>query len=276
MKNYAWLDGKIMVAQPKTPLCDEGFLYGQGLFETMRVYGGKAFLLQRHLQRMIDSCPIMDIVRPSREALASAVTETIKKNKLDSGCVRLNIWKRGKGLGIFAFARNVELCSNADYNKGFSAIIVKDIRQNELSPLPRVKSLNHSFYIILSKRAEKEGVDESLFLNSKGNICEGSRSNIFIVRGNTLVAPPVTAGCLPGITRQMVFEIAQQLQINLLEADIAPDDVTCSSQAFLTNSLVEIMPLTMVEGRPVGSGKPGTLTLTILQKYRSRIQSNCE
>lgn len=277
MKQFVWLNNKIVLDNHTiNQFCDEGFLYAEGLFETMRTYDGEVFLLDRHIARLINSCKIMDIARPKKELLKKAVLETLKANKFDSGYVRLSVWKKSKGTGIFVFTKVVPFYLAKDYQNGFSAVILRDIRQNESSPLVKVKSLNHYFYILLGKRAKRLGSDEAIILNSKGNVCEGTRSNIFIVNQDNIFTPLVDSGCLPGITRQVVMEIAKQLGMNLKETELKQRDLLKSQEAFLTNSLIEIMPLTKIDNKLIGGGESGKKTKLILDKYRRLIKDGYE
>ncbi|MBL7197007.1 MAG: aminotransferase class IV family protein [Candidatus Omnitrophica bacterium] len=277
MNPYVWLDNRIVLYKDiDIPFCDEGFLYGQGLFETMRSYNGEVFLLDRHLKRLINSCSIMETT-PSNielftELLRTAVLETVKSNKLNSGYIRLNVWKKGIDIGTFIFTKDDPFYLDRDYQSGFSAVICKDVIQNESSPLVRVKSLNHYFYILLREKAKDYGANETIILNSKGNICEGSHSNIFIIKDDIISTPPISSGCLPGITREVSIEIARQLKIVLQETDIKPEDLYTSDEAFLTNSLIEIMPLVKVDKKRIGNGKLGQKTKFILEGYRKLIR----
>lgn len=274
MKPYAWLDNKLVLAKAAEFIPDEGFLYGQGLFETMRSYNGKVFLLERHIKRLIDSCAVMGITPPKKEFLERAVKSTIEKNKLLSGYIRLNLWKKQKDAGIFVFANDKKFYKENDYKKGFHAVIIKDFRQNENSPLAKVKSLSHYFYIFLSKRAKDLGKDEAIILNHKGNICEGARTNIFIVQRGNIFTPPASDGCLPGVTRQAIMEIAGKLKIDLCQRHIKPQDLLSSDEAFVTNSLIEAMPLTQVDNKLIGRGIIGRITTQVLDKYRNLIREN--
>ncbi|MDD5005001.1 MAG: aminotransferase class IV [Candidatus Omnitrophica bacterium] len=273
MKPYVWLDNKIISFKDiDIPFCDEGFLYGQGLFETMRSYDGQVFLLDRHIRRLINSCKIMDIAAPDKNLLKKAVLNTAKKNKLDCAYIRLNVWKKNKKTGIFVFTKDMDFYSRKDYAHGFSAVIFKDIRQNEYSPLVKVKSLNHYFYILLTKMAKAKNADEAIILNDKGGVCEGSRSNIFIIKKGIISTPAINSGCLPGITREIIMEIAKQLSWDLRETEIKPEDLFASDEAFLTNSLIEVMPLTKINAKIIGDGTIGRKTQLILDCYRKLIR----
>ena len=277
MNPFVWLDKSIVSYQDiDIPFCDEGFLYGQGLFETIRSYNGEVFLLERHIRRLIDSCPVMNIMSFNTalfsELLITAVLETVKSNQLNSGYIRLNVWKKKDDIGIFVFTKDDNFYSEEDYQNGFSANIFRDIRQNETSPLVKVKSLNHYLYILIREQSRDYGVHETLILNSKGNICEGTRSNIFITKGDTIITPSLDSGCLPGITREVSIEIARQLKMDLRETEIKPEDLLISEEAFLTNSLIEIMPLVKIDGKLIGNGKLGQKTRLILDAYRKLIK----
>ncbi|MDD5618772.1 MAG: aminotransferase class IV, partial [Candidatus Omnitrophica bacterium] len=232
------------------------------------------FLLERHIERLIDSCAVVGITPPKKELLGKAVKSTVERNKLLSGYVRLNVWKKQNGAGIFVFANDKKFYKENDYKKGFHAVIIKDFRQNENSPFVKVKSLSHYFYTFLGKRAEDLGKDEAIILNSKGNICEGARTNIFIVKNGKIFTPPASDGCLPGVTRKAIMEIAKKLKIDLRQRHIKPEDLLSSNEAFVTNSLIEAMPLTQVDNKLIGSGIIGRITTQVLDKYRNLIREN--
>lgn len=273
MKPYAWLGDKLISTKDKT-VSGKKFLRGRGLFETMRVYNGSVFLLERHIRRLIGSCAVMDIAPPKFNLLYNAVAQVVYKNKLSSAYARLDVWKKKKGAGIFVFAKSRRFYKDKDYKKGLRAAIIYDERQDERSPLARVKSLDRNFYTLMKRKAEKSGADEAIILNGKGNICEGARTNLFIVRKGKIFTPFVYDGCLPGIMRRAVMEIARKLKIKVRQKHIKPVDLFSSDEAFLTNSLIEVMPLTRVDNKPIGKGRAGVVTLRILDKYRSLVREN--
>ena len=273
MSQYVWLDKKLtLLKEGNFPLLDEGFLYGQGLFETMRAYNGKVFLLERHLKRLINSCRQLNMPPPKQELLKKAINNTIRRNKLCSGYVRLNVWQAKRKLRNFVFIKKIRFCSNKDYLKGFSGMIIKNERINDTSFLSHNKTLNYLFYSCCRSKAAKHGADEAILLNTKGFICEGSRSNIFVVRKNKVITPHLNCGCLPGITRGVVFELCRKLKISIKQQNLKSDDLFKSQEIFLTNSLIEIMPLVRIDKRLIGDGKPGELSLLLLSKYREYIQ----
>jgi branched-subunit amino acid aminotransferase/4-amino-4-deoxychorismate lyase len=158
-----------------------------------------------------------------------------------------------------------------DYWKGFRAVISKHFRQNEFSPLSGIKSANYLPMLLAYRQAKAQGYDEALLLNTQGFLSEASRSNIFFVKDNCLITPSSDCGCLPGITRDTVLSIAAREKIQCLEAKVSPEELKKADEAFLTNSLVEVMPLVAADGRPILKGKPGKITELILKRYRSLI-----
>jgi len=181
--------------------------------------------------------------------------------------------RRKKARG-FVFAKSRRFYRDKDYKKGLRAAIIYDERQDEHSPLARIKSLDRNFYTLMKRKAEKSGADEAIILNGRGNICEGARTNIFIIRKGKISTPFVYDGCLPGIARQAAMEIACRLKLSVSQKHIKPADLFSSDEAFLTNSLIEIMPLTKVDNKPVGNGRAGVVTLKLLDKYRSLVRKN--
>ncbi|GAI43845.1 unnamed protein product, partial [marine sediment metagenome] len=156
------------------------------------------------------------------------------------------------------------------YEKGFRAV-VSSIRRNSQSPLSRLKSANYLENMLAKQEARAAGVDEAICLNEKGLLAEASMSNIFLVNDGILRTPGEQSGILPGITREVVLELASQLGINTFEQDIRLDELFQAQEAFLTNSLMEIMPLTEIDGKPVGSGRPGSLTKRLMVEYKKLV-----
>lgn len=272
MHKYVWLDDKIIPSSlAKTPFCERGFLYGKGIFETLRSYGTAVPFLDRHIARLVKSSKLLKINPPSKKLLKTAVMSTVKKNKLSSGYIRINVWKKGKGTGIFVYTKNMEFHSAKDYQKGFSAVILKDISHNEAHHTPHIKSLNYYFFVLARDIAFKRGAEEGIILNKKGEVCEGARTNIFIVKDEKLLTPSIKCGCLPGITRGIVMEIAKRIGIVVKETSLKPEDLSKANEAFLTNSLMELMPLTKIDSCLVGNGKVGRLTKTLQKEYQKLI-----
>ncbi|MCL4515754.1 MAG: aminotransferase class IV [Firmicutes bacterium] len=251
---------------------DQGLLYGYGLFETMRVYGGRIFALEAHLQRLLISGDQLGIVKGlSLEDLGRAAGEYVGKNQLDSGALRLTLTKGEPHQGIYPA---VVLSSReltyfpGDYEQGFSAMI-SHVRKNQTSPLVYHKTLNYLDNLLSLQAAREAGTREALFLNTNGLLTEGALSNLFFVRDGVIHTPAVACGLLDGIARRTVFELAATGGYKLVEGEYVPEDLLAADEAFLTNSLMEVMPLVKVGGDPIGDGKSGRVTGDLLERYKA-------
>jgi len=280
MSEIVYLNGTLIPRnQAMISVMDYGFLYGFGLFETMRAYGGYVFRLDSHLGRLVRSAEILELPIKALE-LKSAVMDTIQANRLSDARIRIAI-SIGEGEMIpdsstchkptvLILAGHYQPYPEQVYQKGFRTV-VSSIRRNSQSPLSKLKTANYLESILARQEARAAGVDEALCLNEKGLLAEASMSNIFLVNDGILQTPREENGILPGITREVVLELASQLGISTFEQDIRLEKVFQAQEAFLTNSLIEIMPLTEVDGKPVGSGRPGPVTLGLMEDYRKLV-----
>ncbi|MFC1892578.1 aminotransferase class IV [Chloroflexota bacterium] len=280
MSETVYLNGALIPrSQARISVLDYGFLYGFGLFETMRAYGGQVFCLDRHLSRLARSAEILGLPIKALE-LKGAVMDTIQANRLSEARVRVTVSIGEGGIvpdpstcskpTILILAGHYQPYPEPVYQKGFRAI-VSSIRRNSQSPLSRLKSANYLESILARQEAKAAGVDEALCLSEKGLLAEASMSNIFLVSDGILQTPKEENGILPGITREVLLELASQLSIGALERDIRLEEVFQAQEAFLTNSLMEIMPLTKVSGMTVGSGIPGPVTRKLVAAYRELV-----
>ncbi|MBA7634308.1 Branched-chain-amino-acid aminotransferase [subsurface metagenome] len=280
MSEIVYLNGSLMPqSQASISVLDYGFLYGFGLFETMRAYRGRVFLLDSHLSRLARSAEILGL--PIRVAdLKEAVMATIQANQLSEARIRITISIGEGGVApdpstckkptVLILAGQYQPYPEQVYQKGFRAVI-SSIPRNSQSPLSRLKSANYLESILARQEARKAGVDEALCLNEKGLLAEASMSNIFLITDGILRTPGQESGVLPGITRETILELASQLGINPLEGDIRLDELFHTQEAFLTNSLIEVMPLTEIDGKPIGSGRPGSLTKKLMVAYKELV-----
>ncbi len=283
MNEIVYLNGSLMpIDQANISVLDYGFLYGFGLFETMRAYEGKIFLLERHLQRLVSSAKELGLVLEIQN-LKDAVITILKANNLSNARIRLTI-SPGKGTMIpdpgacisptvLIWATPFQPYSEQQYHDGFKAII-SAIRRNSQSPLSHLKSANYLENILAKQEANKAGVNEALFLNDRGFLAEASMSNIFLVSNNILWTPSENSGILPGITRGFILELAAQLGINIVTSNIEIDDLFQAQEAFVTNSLIEIMPLISVEKRQIGAGTPGPISIKLMHAYRETVRES--
>ncbi len=268
----------------KISVFDHGLLYGDGVFEGMRSYGGKVFRLERHLQRLWDSAKAIWLEIPiSREEMTRAVNETLKLNGIEDGYVRLLV-TRGRGtLGLDAdictdpqviiITDHIALYPEEYYEKGLEIVTASTLRNHPGALNPRIKSLNYLNNIMAKIEGMLAGCVEALMLNHKGEVAECTGDNIFLVSKGQLLTPPTDAGILEGITRETVIEIAQQLGITVREIPLTRHDVYVADECFLTGSAAEVIPVVKVDGRAIGSGKPGTITQDLRANFQQLVRS---
>jgi branched-subunit amino acid aminotransferase/4-amino-4-deoxychorismate lyase len=249
------------------PALDAGVLYGQGLFETILIKSGQPVLLERHLARMADSASQFQLEAPFPPAeIMLMLKETIAGNVISEGAARITLTAgvNGEAANIVISARKLPYTSG-QYARGFAAGFVSFPR-NERSPLVGHKTTCFFDNVLARREIAGRGLDEGLFLNTRGELAEGTVSNIFMVVGGKVHTPPPESGLLPGIMRQMALDVCRQRGIAAGERIILPEELQHCREAFITNSLMGVMPLVSIEGQPVGDGKPGELTVAI-QNY---------
>ena len=283
MSEIVYLNGSLIPrSQASISALDYGFLYGYGLFETMRAYGGRVFRLDNHLRRLARSAEVLGLPIGTLN-LEDAVMDTIQANQLSEARIRIAISIGEGGMvpdpstcnrpTVLILAGHYQPYPEEVYEKGFRAV-VSSIRRNSGSPLSRLKSANYLESLLARQEARAAGVNEALCLNEKGFLAEASMSNIFLVTNGILRTPGQESGILPGITRETILELAPPLGINTLEDNIRLDELSQAEEAFLTNSLIEVMPLTELEGKPIGSGRPGSVTERLTAAYRKLVRTS--
>jgi len=260
---------------------DRGILYGYGLFETMRSYGGRVFSLDRHLARLMHSADKIGLDASLDPAtLRQAIHRTLEANKLMDARIRLTVLagegERGLApptsgmLTIIVVAEELVLPSPQAYEDGISAAVVS-VRRNSQSPLAGIKSIGYLDNLLAHSEAVAAGADEAILLNERGFVAECSTSNIFLVVEGRLFTPSAESGILPGITREVVLELAQGLGITAVAGEIPLAQLLRADEAFLTNSVVEVMPIVEVDGKSIGSGKSGEVTKRLMAAYRELV-----
>jgi len=285
MEEFVYFNGSIIPgSEANLSPFDYGFLYGYGLFETMRAYSGSIFYLEQHLERLLRSAQLLGLnLERDAAALKDAVYDTLRANKLGDARLRLTV---SGGVGgmvpdlsscemptVLIVARSYTPYSSQVCQEGFKAIASR-IRRNSRSPAATVKSLNYLDNLLARREAKDAGVDEVILLDEQGFLAEGSTSNIFLVSGDALLTPGADSGILPGITRQTVLELASSLGIKSLVRNIAPEELVQADEAFLTNSVMEIMPLTQVNGEKIGSGRAGERTRRLMAAYGELVEQS--
>jgi branched-chain amino acid aminotransferase group I len=282
-----YLNGRLIPRfEAKLSPFDHGFLYGYGLFETMRAYNGRIFRLDSHITRLRCSAESIGLTHSilttdeGKQSLKAACMATLEENELKDARVRLTV-SAGEGditpdpgtcssPTVLITARNLVPLPPEKYETGFEAA-VSFLRRNSQSPLSRLKSTCYMENVLARMTARAAGYDEAIFLNEQGYLAEGSTTNVFLVSHGELITPCFESGVLPGITRDAVLEIARTSNIKATERWVQLNELVEAEEAFLTNSVLELMPLVSVEGRLIGSGKPGKLIRDLLFAYRKLV-----
>ena len=274
-RRLLFLDGKMIKAD--TLLMDSltpGVLWGEGVFETMRARDGEIGDLKKHLSRLLKGLNAFDIRVPySQKRLKQYLYRTIKANGLRQARIRLAIWKERRVLRIAIVCQPFAGYSDEKYKKGFKAVL-SDIKRKK-TKVTHIKSLDYRVFRNAFLEAENAGCDEAVLLNDRGEIVEGSRTNIFFVKGGVLYTPAIKCGALNGITRQQVIRRAREEKVPCRIVAVDVRALFQADEAFVTNSLMGVMPLTGVAGRPVGSGRVGPVTQKLLYAYCEDVHSSC-
>ncbi len=274
-------DGLVERAEAKVSVFDHGLLYGDGIFEGIRLYEGCVFKLDEHLERLEYSAKaIMLPLRWTRAGISDAVCETCRANGLRNGYIRLVVTRGEGSLGLsikgcdnpqlIIIADTIQLYPQEFYEKGLSIITVPTRRSNPAALPPTIKSLNYLNNILAKIEAQHLGYHEAIMLNDQGYVAECTGDNIFIIHKGVLLTPPVSAGALRGITRDTTLAIADDLGIPWREAALTRYDVWVADELFLTGTAAEIVPIVEVDARPIGDGTPGPVTARFLEAFRER------
>ena len=281
MKIY--LDGKFVdPADAKISVFDHGLLYGDGVFEGIRLYGGNIFRLEEHLERLEYSArAIMLALLHTRQELSDITCETCRQNGLTDAYIRLVVTRGVGDLGlapwtcpkpsVFVIASKISLYPQEHYDNGLAIVTVPTRRINPAALPPTVKSLNYLNNILGKIEARQFGALEAIMLNDQGHIAECTADNVFIVHKGEIVTPAASQGALKGITRETVIDIAKELNVPIRESNMTRYDVWCADECFLTGSGAEVIPVVKLDGRVIGSGKPGEITRKVLASFRRRV-----
>ena len=267
-----WLNGEIVNNTHCPDILEPGFMFGWGVFETLRVYAKKPAFLDEHIARLKEGAEKIFLDFPSLD-FAEVIEKLLKANKLSDAYCRLSLFKKRKSTGTLVYIAPFNYYPPQDYQEGFRAII---------SPAPKfsrgllsgVKPLSYLESRLAWKIAQDKGKQEALFLTEEGFLAEGSRTNIFFSDGSYLYTPSLECGILAGITRQKVISLAQELGIKVKEGKFRLNDLLAAKEAFLTSSLMEVMPLVEVEEKIIGAKTPGQISLKLLSAYRSLAKSS--
>lgn len=261
---------------------DHGFLYGDGVFEGIRMYNGNVFRLKEHVDRLYDSAKSIMLEVPfTKKELSDLVVETLKRNQLQNAYIRVVVSRGVGNLGLDPFtckkpqviiiAEELSLFPKELYESGIEIVSVATRRNRSDVLSPKVKSLNYLNNILVKIEAHLAGVGEALMLNDQGYVAEGSADNIFIVKNGNILTPPGYVGALEGITRGVIMNIANKLGFSMTEQVFTRHDVYTADEVFLTGTAVEVIAVVKVDGRTVGEGKPGAYTNKLLEEFRKTV-----
>ena len=276
-----WLDDKLVdEADAKISVFDHGLLYGDGVFEGIRVYNGKIFELEAHIDRLYRSAKAIRLAVPmSKDKLISSVKETVRANDVIGGYVRLVVTRGVGTLGlnpfacengaVFIIADNIQLYPEEFYENGMKAISATTVRNHPLALPPQVKSLNYLNNILAKIEALDSNVAEAIMYNHEGYVAEATGDNVFIVTDGVIYTPPVETGALDGITRAVVIRLASQEKLQVMERNLTRFDLYVCDEFFLTGTAAEVIGVVEIDGRVVGDGKPGPITRLLRKKFYS-------
>jgi branched-chain amino acid aminotransferase len=279
MKVY--IDGKFCdEADAKVSVFDHGLLYGDGIFEGIRAYNGRVFRLKEHIDRLFYSAKAILLTIPLSPAqLTKAVVDSCRQNKIRNGYIRLVVTRgvgtlglnpnRCKNPSVIVIADKIQLYSEELYERGMDIVTVPTVRNLHSALNPAIKSLNYLNNILAKIEANNSGCEEAVMLNAEGFVSECTGDNIFIVKQGKLLTPPLSAGALYGITRQVVIELAEKSRLSVCEPNLTRYDLFNADECFLTGTGAEIVPIVKIDGRVIGTGKPGKLTKQLVSAYHA-------
>lgn len=280
MSRQIYIGGKFVPQEDaKISVFDHGLLYGDGIFEGLRAYGGKVFRLREHVTRLYESAKAIWLTIPiSPDQMCDAVNEAVRINKIDDGYIRLVVTRGAGTLGldpircsnpqVIIIADSISLYPQELYEKGLEIVTVSVQRMHPAALNPRIKSLNYLNNILAKIEGLQAGCIEALMLNHKGEVAECTGDNIFVVRHGELWTPPLEAGILEGVTRNAVIELARAAGITVLEAPMTKHDVYIADECFLTGTAAELIPVVKVDSRTIGTGKPGPITRDLEKRFK--------
>ena len=274
-----WLDGKLVdEVDAKISVFDHGLLYGDGVFEGIRIYSGKIFELEAHIRRLYQSAKAIRLEVPiSQSKLVNAIEKTVEANSVIDGYIRLVVTRGVGNLGlnpfvcesstVFIIADNIQLYPEELYEKGMKVISATTVRNHPLAIPPQVKSLNYLNNILAKIEALDSNVPEAIMYNHEGYVAEATGDNVFIVRNGVIYTPPVEAGALEGITRGVVIRLAKEENLEVVEKNLTRFDLYICDEFFLTGTAAEVIGVVEIDGRVIGDGTPGPVTKLLRKKF---------
>jgi branched-chain amino acid aminotransferase len=279
-----WIDGEWHdKSTGKVSVYDHGLLYGDGIFEGIRAYGGKIFRLGEHLDRLYDSAKAIALeIRYPKAELGKVIEQAVARSGLDDAYIRPIITRGIGDLGIDArkcprattivIVDTIMVWAPERYDQGLSLVTAGTPIPHREALSPRVKSLNYLAHVMAKMEGNVAGADEVLMLDTAGWVCEGSGQNLFVVKGRTVRTPPASAGILLGVTRKAVMELALEAGLEIREELLNRYDVYTADEAFLTGTASELAPIRVVDGRTIGGGKAGPITKDLHARFHALVR----
>ena len=290
MSKQIWLNGKLVPAdQAAISVYDHGLLYGDGVFEGIRIYNNRIFKAHTHLKRLYESARSIRLDIPyTIEQIDAAIRVTAQANNQENGYIRLCVTRGHGTLGLHPFNKsqasvfiivdNINVYPPELYKQGLEVITASTVRNHPGALSPRIKSMNYLNNILAKIEAIDAGVLEAVMLNHEGFVTECTADNLFIVRDylgqKTLMTPPISAGILEGVTRNEIIKLAQASDIVVREENLTKHDLYTADEMFLTGTAAEVIPVTKVDGRIIGTGNPGSVTGTLISEFHNLIGQN--
>ena len=285
MSRKVYISGQLVPAEQATvSVFDHGLLYGDGVFEGLRSYGGKVFRLREHVDRLYESARAICLEIPlDRSAMEKAINETVAANQIADGYIRAVVTRGAGTLGldpnkcsnpqVIIIADTISLYPDEYYEQGLEIVTSSVIRNHPAALSPRIKSLNYLNNILAKLEGLKAGCIETLMLNHKGEVAECTGDNLFLVKNGRLVTPPLDAGILEGVTRNAVIELAVEAGLPVAQTAVTKHDVYVADECFLTGTAAEVIPVVKVDDRSIGAGKPGRVTLDLKERFHQLARS---
>jgi len=274
-----WLNGKLVdEADARVSVFDHALLYGDGVFEGIRIYNGRVFELEAHLRRLYQSAKVIRLeMSMDKIELAGAIKQTVEANGIVDGYIRLVVTRGAGTLGLnpfickdgslFIIADTIQLYPEELYETGMKVVSATTVRNHPLAIPPQVKSLNYLNSILAKIEALDNDVPEAIMYNHEGYVAEATADNVFIVRDGVIYTPPVEAGALEGITRNVVIRLAKEESLEVVEKNLTRCDLYICDEFFLTGTAAEVIGIVEIDGRVIGDGRPGLITKLLRERF---------
>jgi branched-chain amino acid aminotransferase len=284
MSQQVYLDGRLVDQEHAVvSVYDHGLLYGDGVFEGIRVYSKRVFMLAEHIERLYESARAIRLEIPlTPEEMTRAVEETVAANGIEDGYVRLVVTRGAGTLGldirktshpqVIIIADTITLYPEELYEHGLEIITASTIRNHPGALSPRIKSLNYLNNVLAKIEGTDAGCQEALMLNHKGDVAECTGDNVFLVKGGILKTPPSDAGILEGVTRNVVIRLAREAHYEVREVTLQRHDLYVADECFLTGTAAEVIPVVKLDGRPIGEGTPGPITRQLRTRFQELVR----